>query len=51
MFAIINHLFIIFQCILLVLSEVSWPSWFFDDFIPVLGKDHGVAILGFMQIL
>lgn len=50
MFAIINHIFIIFQCILLLLSELSWPAWFFDDFIPVLGRDHGVCILGFLQI-
>jgi len=50
MFAIINHLFIIFQCVLLLLSEIGWPSWFFDDFIPVLGRDYGVGILGFMQI-
>jgi hypothetical protein len=51
MFAIINHLFIIFQVILLFLSEISWPASFFDNFIPVLGAQHGVGILGFMQIL
>ena len=51
MFAIINHLFIIFQCILLLLSEIGWPGWFFDEFIPVLGREYGVGILGFMQIL
>jgi len=50
MFAIINHLFIIFQVILLFLSEVSWPSTFLDQFVPVLGSQHGVGILGFMQI-
>jgi len=50
MFAIINHLFIIFQCILMLLSEISWPQAFFDNFIPVLGAQHGVGILGFMQI-
>jgi hypothetical protein len=51
MFAIVNHLFIIFQCVLLILSEVSWPASFFADYIPVLAQEHGVAVLGFMQIL
>ena len=51
MFAIINHLFIIFQCVLLLLSEIGWPASFFDNFIPVLGHQYGVGILGFMQIL
>jgi len=50
MFAIINHLFIIFQVILLFLSEICWPSRFLDEFVPVLGTEHGVGILGFMQI-
>ncbi|KAF9505768.1 hypothetical protein BS47DRAFT_1322196 [Hydnum rufescens UP504] len=50
MFAIINQLFIIFQVLLLFFSEISWPSSFFDNFIPVFGSSHGVGILGFMQI-
>ncbi|KAF8335728.1 uncharacterized protein EI90DRAFT_3144762 [Cantharellus anzutake] len=50
MFAIINHIFIIFQIILLFMSEISWPMSFLDNFVPVLGTQHGVGILGFMQI-
>ncbi|KAF8315812.1 hypothetical protein DL93DRAFT_2096484 [Clavulina sp. PMI_390] len=50
MFSVINHIFIIFQCIILTLAEMSLVSKFFNNFIPVLGKEHGVAILGFMQI-
>jgi hypothetical protein len=49
--AILNRLFIIFQCILLILSEIGWPSSFFQNYLPVLGPDFGVFILGCIQIL
>lgn len=50
-FAMMCHLFIMGQCILLVFSEVGWPQSFFENFIPVLGPNYGVGILGAMQVL
>ncbi|KAF9246237.1 hypothetical protein BU15DRAFT_85019 [Melanogaster broomeanus] len=47
--AIINRLFIIFQVIILVLSEVGWPAVFFDRFFPVLGTQFGLGALGIFQ--
>ncbi|KAH7335698.1 hypothetical protein B0J17DRAFT_667401 [Rhizoctonia solani] len=49
-FAILNRLFIIAQCIVLILAELGWPQAFFKNFLPVLGPDHGVGILGAMQV-
>ncbi|CAE6430599.1 unnamed protein product [Rhizoctonia solani] len=49
-FAILNRLFIIAQCIILVLAELGFPQSFFKNFLPVLGPDHGVGILGAMQV-
>jgi hypothetical protein len=49
--AILNRLFIIFQCILLLLSEVGWPDRFFSSFLPVLGSEYGVFILGSIECL
>ncbi|KIM57393.1 hypothetical protein SCLCIDRAFT_1219434 [Scleroderma citrinum Foug A] len=49
--AVLNRLLIIFQTVVLVLSEVGWPSSFFDRFFPVLGRDFGVGALGVMQCL
>ena len=49
-FAIINRLFIIGQCIILVLAELGFPQSFFINFLPVLGPGHGVGILGAMQV-
>jgi len=49
--AVLNRVFIIFQTIVLILSEVGWPAAFFDRFFPVLGKDFGVGALGVMQCL
>lgn len=51
MFAIINRLFIIFQCILFTASELSVAEGFFANFIPVLGPQFGVGILGALQVL
>ncbi|KAI0005912.1 hypothetical protein BJV74DRAFT_4557 [Russula compacta] len=47
--AVINRLFIIFQVIFLILSEVSWPMAFFDRFFPVLGSQFGLGALGIFQ--
>ena len=47
--AVINRLLIIFQVIILLLSEIGWPSVFFDRFFPVLGSDFGLGALGIFQ--
>jgi len=47
--AVLNRLFIIFQLVFLILSEVSWPMAFFDRFFPVLGSDFGLGALGIFQ--
>jgi len=47
--AVINRLLIIFQVIILFLSEVGWPSSFFDRFFPVLGAGFGLGALGIFQ--
>ncbi|KAJ8589139.1 hypothetical protein M405DRAFT_818579 [Rhizopogon salebrosus TDB-379] len=47
--AVINRLLIIFQVIILFLSEVGWPSAFFDRFFPVLGSNFGLGALGIFQ--
>jgi hypothetical protein len=47
--AVINRLFIIFQVITLVLSELGWPAAFFDRFFPVLGTQFGLGALGIFQ--
>jgi len=47
--AVVNHLFIIFQLVFLILSEISWPMSFFDRFFPVLGSQFGLGSLGIFQ--
>ncbi|KII88164.1 hypothetical protein PLICRDRAFT_41302 [Plicaturopsis crispa FD-325 SS-3] len=49
--AVVNRLLIIFQVIILILSELGWPSAFFDRFFPVLGRSFGVGALGIFQCL
>lgn len=49
--AVLNRLLIIFQTIVLILSELGWPSAFFNRFFPVLGKDFGLGALGVIQCL
>lgn len=49
--AVVNRLLIIFQIIVLILSEVGWPLAFFDHFFPVLGSNFGVGPLGIFQCL
>ncbi|KIJ60912.1 hypothetical protein HYDPIDRAFT_169949 [Hydnomerulius pinastri MD-312] len=49
--AVLNRVFIIFQTIVLMLSEIGWPIAFFDRFFPVLGRNFGVGALGVMQCL
>ncbi|KAI0306686.1 hypothetical protein B0F90DRAFT_797184 [Multifurca ochricompacta] len=47
--AVLNRLFIIFQLVFLLLSEVSWPVTFFDRFFPVVGSEFGLGALGVFQ--
>ena len=47
--AVVNRLLIIFQIIVLILSEVGWPLAFFDRYFPVLGSDFGLGPLGIFQ--
>ncbi|KAK7038183.1 hypothetical protein R3P38DRAFT_2904867 [Favolaschia claudopus] len=49
--AIVATLLIIFQVVILLLSELSWPAVFFDRFFPVLGSDFGLGALGVFQCL
>jgi len=49
--AVLNRLFIIFQVIVLFLSELGWPAKFFNRYFPVLGKDFGLGALGLIQML
>ena len=46
-----NRLLIIFQVIVLILSEVGWPARFFQTYFPVLGPDFGLGALGIFQCL
>ncbi|KAF8668081.1 mfs general substrate transporter [Rhizoctonia solani] len=50
-FAILSRLLIILQCILLILAELGWPHSFFIKFVPILGHEYGVGILGLIQAL
>ena len=47
--AVVNRLLIIFQIIVLILSEVGWPMAFFDKYFPVLGSGFGLGPLGVFQ--
>jgi len=49
--AVLNRLFILFQCIILIASEIGWPEAFFARFFPVLGRDFGIGVIGTMQCL
>jgi hypothetical protein len=49
--SVLNRLLIIFQVIVLLLSELGWPSSFFKTYFPILGNDFGLGPLGIAQIL
>ncbi|KAG7092952.1 hypothetical protein E1B28_009254 [Marasmius oreades] len=49
--AVVSSLLVIFQVIILLLSECSWPMVFFDRFFPVLGSNFGLGALGIFQCL
>jgi len=48
---VLNRLLIIFQVVVLFMSEVGWPAIFFDRYFPILGRDFGVGALGLIQCL
>ncbi|CAE6442430.1 unnamed protein product [Rhizoctonia solani] len=50
-FAILSRLLVICQCLLIILSELGWPRDLFTKFLPILGPENGVGILGTMQVL
>lgn len=51
--AVLNRLFIIFQVLILLLAELSWPAMarFFDTYFPVLGPSFGLGALGVFECL
>jgi len=49
--AVVNRLLIIFQVIILFLSELGWPSAFFERYFPVLGPTFGLGALGIFECL
>jgi len=49
--AVLNRLLIIGQVIVLILSEIGYPSKFFTRYFPVLGDDFGLGALGIFQCL
>jgi len=49
--AVLNRLLIIFQVLVLFMSEIGWPAVFFDRFFPILGSEFGVGALGIIQCL
>ncbi|KAI0759022.1 hypothetical protein C8Q74DRAFT_1319797 [Fomes fomentarius] len=49
--AVLNRLLIIFQAIVLIMSEVGWPAAFFNRFFPILGDGFGLGALGVIQCL
>jgi len=49
--AVLDRLLIVGQVVILILSELGWPTSFFIRFFPVLGRDFGVGALGVIQCL
>ncbi|KIY70413.1 hypothetical protein CYLTODRAFT_488088 [Cylindrobasidium torrendii FP15055 ss-10] len=49
--AVMSSLLIIFQTIVLGMSEFGWPNVFFERYFPVLGPNFGLGPLGIFQAL
>ncbi|WRT64073.1 uncharacterized protein IL334_001001 [Kwoniella shivajii] len=49
--SILNRIFIIFECVLLTMSEIGIPRRLFEEWIPILGPAHGLGCLGVFQAL
>ncbi|KAL1743707.1 hypothetical protein HDZ31DRAFT_83223 [Schizophyllum fasciatum] len=47
--AVVSSLLILFQSLVLMMSEVGWPMSFFNTFFPVLGSSFGTGALGIFQ--
>lgn len=47
--AVLNRLLIIFQVVVLILSELRWPISFFNKYFPVLGDEFGLGALGIIK--
>ncbi|CAE6444378.1 unnamed protein product [Rhizoctonia solani] len=50
-FAVLSRLLVVCQCLILIFAELEWPKKSFTDFLPILGSEFGVGILGMMQVL
>ena len=49
--AVLNRLLIMGQTVVLLFSEIGWPSSLFEMYFPVLGKDFGLGATGLIQSL
>ncbi|KGB77660.1 hypothetical protein I307_03527 [Cryptococcus deuterogattii 99/473] len=49
--SILNRIFILFECLVLILSEVGAPRCLFETYIPILGPAYGLGCLGVFQAL
>lgn len=49
--SVLESLLIVFQTIVLILSEIGWPAEFFNTYFPVLGSDFGLGPLGIFEAL
>lgn len=47
--AVVSSLLILFQSLVLMMSEIGWPMSFFDTYFPVLGSNFGTGALGIFQ--
>jgi hypothetical protein len=48
---VVSRLLLIFEVVMLLLSEVGWPLAFFDNYFPVLGSTFGLGALGIFECL
>lgn len=49
--SVLNRVFILAECILLILSEIGFPKVLFVNYIPMLGPEYGLGFLGVLQTL
>ncbi|OXG34748.1 hypothetical protein C359_06205 [Cryptococcus neoformans Bt120] len=49
--SILNRIFILSECLLLIMSEVGVPRPLFENYIPMLGPAYGLGCLGVFQAL
>lgn len=49
--SVLNRVFILGECLLLILSEIGFPKSLFANYIPMLGPDYGLGCLGVLQTL